>query len=228
MKRLDLPGVAQHVAQRGNNRQACFFHEVDYIRYLQELLEASMRHGCQVHAYVLMTNHVHLLVTPGSTGGVSKMLQAVGRRYVRYVNDSSARTGTLWEGRFKASLVDSECDVLACYRHIELNPVRACMTAAPGDYRWSSYAANACGTHDALVTPHPAYRALALDPSQCPVRYREFVAQAIPEEEMAAIRPHVQRQRAVGSGRFQSQAEQLLQRRARIKTPDRPKATLVL
>lgn len=143
MKRLDLPGMAQHVIQRGNDRQACFFQETDYLRYLQDLHEAALHQACSIHAYVLMTNHVHLLVTPRTEGGVSRMMQALGRRYVRYVNDSSGRTGTLWEGRYKASLVDDERYVLACYRYIELNPVRAGMVAAPDEYRWSSHAANA-------------------------------------------------------------------------------------
>ncbi|NZA26113.1 transposase, partial [Luteimonas sp. SJ-92] len=101
MKCLDLAGVTQHVIQRGNDRQACFFQETDYLRYLQDLREASLNYGCRLHAYVLMTNHVHLLVTPEAEGSVSRMMQAVGRRYVRYVNDSSGRTGTLWEGRYK-------------------------------------------------------------------------------------------------------------------------------
>ena len=106
-KRLELPGVAQHVIQRGNDRQACFFETADYLCYLQALREAVLRYACQVHAYVLMTNHVHLLLTPADAGAVAKVMQAVGRRYVRHVNDSTGRTGTLWEGRYKASLVGS-------------------------------------------------------------------------------------------------------------------------
>lgn len=122
LKRLDLPGVAQHVVQRGNDKQACFFRHEDYVRYLQDLREAALKFGCRVHAYVLMTNHVHLLVTPSTVGATSRMMQAVGRRYVRYVNDTIGSTGTLWEGRYKSSLVDSERYVMACHRYIELNP----------------------------------------------------------------------------------------------------------
>jgi len=228
MKRLDLPGVAQHVVQRGNDRAPCFFQEADDLRYLQDLHEASVHHGCSLHAYVLMTNHVHLLVAPGSEGGVSRMMQAVGRRYVRYINDSSGRTGTLWEGRYKASLVDSERYVLACYRYIELNPVRAGLVAAPDQYRWSSHAANAQGAYDRLLTPHPVYLGLAPEPAQRLAHYRNLVEQAIPEDELASIRLYVQRQRALGSDRFQSQVEHLLQRRAGIGKPGRPKAKLVL
>jgi putative transposase len=178
-KRLDIAGVAQHVIQRGNDRQACFFREGDYRRYMQDLREAALQSECKVHAYVLMTNHIHLLVTPPSEGAVGRMMQAVGRRYVRYVNASICRTGTLWEGRYKASLVDAERYVMACYRYIELNPVRAGMVASPDDYRWSSFAANALGRFDPLVAPHDVYRRLATDDAQRCAWYRELVAEAL-------------------------------------------------
>ena len=133
--RVDLPGVAQHVMQRGNDRRPCFFVEIDYIRYLQDLREIARREGCAVHAYVLMTNHVHLLMTPGATGSIGRTMQALGRRYVRYVNDRHGRTGTLWEGRYKACLVGTDQYLLRCYRYIEFNPVRAAMVARPEDLR---------------------------------------------------------------------------------------------
>jgi putative transposase len=221
-KRLELPGVAQHAIQRGNDRQACFFEAADYLCYLQALREAALRYACQVHAYVLMTNHVHLLLTPADAGAVARVMQAVGRRYVRHVNDSTGRTtGTLWEGRYKASLVDSERYVLACYRYIELNPVRAGMVASPGAYRWSSFAANGNGLHDPLVTPHAVYRQMGTTMEQCCARYRALVAEAIPEDDLAAIRLYVQRQRALGTPKFQVQIEQRLQRRAGIGRPGR-------
>jgi len=122
LPRLDLTDVPQHVIQRGNDRRPCFLAEPDYRRYLRGLQEASLECRCQVHAYVLMTNHVHLLVTPTFRGGVSRMMQQLGRGYVGYFNAAHRRTGTLWEGRFKASLVDSERYVLTCYRYIEMNP----------------------------------------------------------------------------------------------------------
>ena len=140
--RLDVPGVAQHVIQRGNDRQACFASTADHARYRQELLEASLRFGCSVHSYVLMTNHVHILVTPAERGAVSRMMQAIGRRYVAGFNARYRRTGTLWEGRFKAGLVAGEWYVLTCYRYIELNPVRAGMVVTPEDHAWSSFGAN--------------------------------------------------------------------------------------
>ncbi len=227
--RLDLPGVAQHVIQRGNDRQACFYREIDYVRYLQDLRESALKYGCSIHAYVLMTNHVHLLVTPAAEGAISRMMQAVGRRYVRYLNASLCRTGTLWEGRYKACLVDSEQYVMACYRYIELNPVRAGMVAAPGEYRWSSHAANANGVPDPLVTPHEVYEGMAQTVEKRCALYRELVAEAAPEHEMAAIRLYVQRQRALGSSRFREQIERQLQRRAGIGHPGRPrKEELVL
>jgi putative transposase len=216
--------VAQHVIQRGNDRQACFFETADYLCYLQALREAVLRYACQVHAYVLMTNHVHLLLTPADDGAVARVMQAVGRRYVRHVNDSTGRTtGTLWEGRYKASLVDSERYVLACYRYIELNPVRAGMVASPGAYRWSSFAANGNGLHDPLVSPHAVYQQIAATTELRCARYRDLVAEAIPEDDLAAIRLYVQRQRALGTPRFQVQIEQRLHRRAGIGQPGRPR-----
>jgi putative transposase len=131
--RLDLPGIPQHVVQRGNDRQPCFFADVDRQRYLQDLKEIALREGCAVHAYVLMTNHVHLLMTPTGCGQVALIMQALGRRNVRYINDRYHRTGTLWEGRYKSSPVDRDTYLLHCYRYIELNPVRAHMCSDPAD-----------------------------------------------------------------------------------------------
>ncbi len=221
--RLDLATVPQHVIQRGNDRQPCFFREIDYIRYLQDLREAALKCGCQIHAYVLMTNHVHLLVTPREAGAVSRMMQSVGRRYVRYINDTLARTGTLWEGRYKSSLVDSEHYLLACYRYIELNPVRAAMVALPDEYRWSSYACNGRGSVDLLITPHPVYRDIHPDAESRRAHYRALVAQGIGEDELAMIRTYAQRQRALGTSRFQQAIELQLGRRVGIGAPGRPR-----
>lgn len=227
-KRLDLPGVAQHVMQRGNDRQACFFREMDYLRYLQNLREAALRYECRVHAYVLMTNRVHLLLTPRLVGAVARLMQAVGRCYVRYVNDTLCRTGTLWEGRYKSSLVDSERYMMACYRYIELNPVRAGMVECPEGYRWSSFAANGMGAPDPLVTPHEVYQQLATDAEQRREAYRSLVSEAVPDDEIAAIRLYAQRQRALGSDKFQLQIERQLERRAGIGRPGRPRKGMVL
>lgn len=221
--RLDIPGIAQHVIQRGNDRKPCFFRESDYLCYLQALRELSMREHCAVHAYVLMTNHVHLLVTPDAKGQVSRMMQSLGRRYVRYVNDRYHRTGTLWEGRYKASLVDSDSYLLCCYRYIELNPVRARMVGEPKDYRWSSYAANALGARDALIHAHPNYLALGEDAAMTHTAYRTLVAGAIPEQDLHAIRLQLQRQHPLGPDAFRARIEAQLGRRAGPAKVGRPR-----
>jgi REP-associated tyrosine transposase len=221
--RLDLPGIAQHVIQRGNDRKSCFYRDSDYLRYLQALRELSVREHCAVHAYVLMTNHVHLLVTPEATGQISRMMQSLGRRYVRYVNDRYHRTGTLWEGRYKASAVDSETYLLSCYRYIELNPVRARMVAEPGDYRWSSYSANALGALDPAIRAHPTYLALGEDAAAGHAAYRALVADAIPEQDVHAIRLQLQRQHALGPDTFRASIEAYLGRRAGPGKVGRPR-----
>lgn len=221
--RLDLPGIAQHVVQRGNDRGACFAAPVDYGQYLQELREAATKHGCAVHAYVLMTNHVHLLVTPTEPGAISRMMQAVGRRYVGSFNARYRRTGTLWEGRFKAALVDTARYALTCYRYIELNPVRAHMVESLSDYPWSSYHANALGQPNPLLTPHEAYLALDENNATREVAYRAWVNDTFDEAELAELRQHTQQQRAWGSDRFRQQVEALTQRAATVRPRGRPR-----
>ena len=142
--RMFLAGVPCHIIARGNNRSVCFYADADYLFYLECLNDACIKYGTVIHAYVLMTNHVHLLITPSTTSAIPKVMQSVGRRYVQYINKTYRRSGTLWEGRYKASSVDAEAYLLACYRYIELNPVRANMVKQPIEYRWSSYAVN-CG-----------------------------------------------------------------------------------
>jgi putative transposase len=215
--RFDLPGIAQHVIQRGNDRQPCFFASDDYRRYLRYLTEIASREGCAIHAYVLMTNHAHLLVTPSVKGGVGRMMQALGRRYVHHVNQTYRRTGTLWEGRYKACLVAGDAHLLQCHRYIELNPLRAGIAADPRDYRWSSHRHNAFGEHDPLIRPHAIYRELAARTKQRLVRYRAFVMEEVAAKETEAIRSHVQRQRLYGSARFRRTIE------ARLDYPVAPR-----
>lgn len=157
--RLELPGVPLHVLQRGNNRNACFFGDADRRFYLRCLAEAAARRGCDIHAYVLMGNHVHLLLTPQEAGATSAMLQDVGRRYVRVINNIHNRTGTLWEGRFRSSLIDSESYLVVCHQYIELNPVRAGMVGGPADYPWSSHLHYRGARTGSFITPHPLYLA---------------------------------------------------------------------
>jgi len=212
--RLDLPDVAQHVVQRGNDRQSCFFSASDYERYRNDLREIALKEGCAVHAYVLMTNHVHLLMTPAETGSVARVMQALGRRYVRYINDRYDRTGTLWEGRYKACLVDDAAYLLSCYRYVELNPMRAAMVANPADYVGSSFRANAFGIHDPLVRPHPCYQTLGINDNERYAAYRSLAMASVDDEEAEAIRRHLQRQHAFGSPRFTAAIEAQLGRPA--------------
>ncbi len=212
--RLDIEGIPQHVVQRGNDRQPCFFEPEDYLRYLDDLREISLKEGCAVHAYVLMTNHVHLLITPARTGRISSLMQALGRRYVRFVNDRHHRSGTLWEGRYKACLVDKDSYLLHCHRYIELNHVRARMVADPADYEWSSYRRNAFGEANLVVRPHPAYMALGMDFGSRCAAYKSLVDQSLAPNEIDAIRGHLQRQHALGPDRFRKAIEPLLSRRA--------------
>ena len=221
--RLDLPGVTQHVIQRGNDRQPCFFVEADYLRYRTDLRELARRECCAVHAYVLMTNHVHLLMTPAVSGAVARVMQSLGRRYVRYINDRYHRTGTLWEGRYKSCLVDDGDYLLQCHRYIELNPLRAAMVADPRDYAWSSHRSNACGDHDPLVSPHASYLALSDDATRRQHAYRALVMESVDPSEVDAIRQHVQRQHAYGTNRFRAAIEAQLGRVAGPQKIGRPR-----
>jgi putative transposase len=160
LPRVSPVNVPQHIIQRGNNRQICFVSEQDFASYVSWLKEYSKKYFVDIHAWVLMTNHVHLLCTPRMNNGTSLMMQSLGRQYVRYFNCSYGRTGTLWEGRYKSCLVQAEDYLLHLYRYIELNPVRAKMIEDPADYHWSSYQINGLGKESELCTPHPIYLAL--------------------------------------------------------------------
>jgi putative transposase len=213
LPRYDAPGLPQHVIQRGNNRSAVFVTESDRRFYLDCLQAACERHGCRVHAYVLMTNHVHLLITPASAAGISRAMQAVGRRYVRWFNDAHGRSGTLWEGRFRATLVETEPYLFACYRYVELNPVRAGLAADPRDYSWSSYRANALGARDPLVTPHERYEALGGDARARQVAYRALFGDALPDSTVGAIRDATNGGWPLGTKQFRDELATRLDRR---------------
>jgi putative transposase len=152
-----VPGMALHVRHRGHNRGACFFGDQDYTLYLRLLEDFAGQHDCAVHAYCLMPNHVHLLVTPRTEDGLGLTMKSVAQLYTQHVNKAYGRTGSLWEGRFRSCLVPTESYVLACYRYIELNPVAAGMVGHPRSYRWSSHRANAGSLRSAFITPHPAF-----------------------------------------------------------------------
>jgi putative transposase len=211
--RIILPGVPTHVIQRGHNRSTCFFSQRDFAEYREVLRETSQRCRCAIHAYVLMTNHVHLLVSTLDSLGVSRMMQMIGRRYVRAVNIRRRRTGTLWEGRFKSSIIDSERYFLTCSRYIELNPVRARMVDDVGTYQWSSYRHNAYGEHDSLVTSFSLYDALGASPQVRRKAYRALFRQAIEPESLDGIRSAVKRGAALGDSNFVQRLEKSAKRR---------------
>jgi putative transposase len=223
--RLELPGLPLHIVQRGNNRLPCFFHDEDYCAYGETLQRASVGNSVAIHAYVLMTNHVHLLAKATSKGGVSRMMQALGRRYVRYVNSTYRRSGTLWEGRFKSCIVDTERYLLTCYRYIEFNPLRANMVASAQAYRWSSYHRNALAEPDGLIRSHPIYDALGNSLEARAAIYLQLCDEAVSTDELAAIRAHIEQERALGNTRFEEEIEAALARSVRLRSPGRPPKT---
>src|SRR5918996_1491123 len=186
--RLVFPGVAVHVIQRGVDRAACFREEADYLVYLSHLRHLSTKHGCAVHAYCLMTNHVHLLLTPSSAESCTAFMRDLGRRYVPYFNRRHERTGTLWEGRFRSCIVESARYLLACYRYIELNPVRAGMVSRPDAYAWSSYAVNTGTRCDGFISPHLEFTALAESDDKRHAAYCGLFAEELDEPLLQAIR----------------------------------------
>lgn len=197
--RLVIPGVALHVIQRGNNRGACFRARSDYLLYLLHLHELAKKFGCAVHAYCLMPNHVHLLLTPSSEDGCMGTMRELGQRYVQYFNRRHGRTGTLWEGRYRSCLVQSAEYVLACYRYIELNPVRAALAERPDAYEWSSHRGNLGMQSDSLLSPHPEFAALGSARA-----YLGLFDQALAPELLREIRESTNAGYPLGSEAFKS------------------------
>ena len=220
--RLSLPGVPWHIIQRGNNRSACFHAEADYQFYLHYLKEFAEKFGCAVHAFVLMTNHVHLLLTPARADSAGLLMKHLGQRYVQYINRTYRRSGTLWEGRFRSCLTQSEAYVLACYRYIELNPVRAAMVLKPQDYRWSSYHANGLGKASTLITPHAEYQRLGRTDIERRAAYRALFRAQIDAALVEEIRGATNGNFVLGSKRFQSEVETALGRRVTRGVAGRP------
>jgi putative transposase len=186
--RCTTPDQPQHVIQRGNNRTALFTQTKDYVFFLGCLASAVGQHGCLVHSFVLMTNHVHLLMTAETAGGIGRVMQSVGLRYVRYFNLKYGRTGTLWEGRYRAIVIDTQRYFFACSRYIELNPVRAGIVVHPSEYNWSSYGANALGRSDPLVVPHGLYTALGADAKHRQREYRALFDAPFDQSTIDALR----------------------------------------
>lgn len=223
LPRLNPPGIPQHLIQRGNNRQVCFNGEQDFSAYLHWLDESAKKNQVAIHAYVLMDNHVHLLATPKTSDSISKMMQTLGRLYVRYFNREYRRSGTLWEGRYKSCLVQSENYLLECYRYIELNPVRAGMVNDPADYPWSSYRCNALGKSYRLIRPHAEYLALGKNKTDRLEHYRELFTAQVDQALLTEIRDSVMKNLVLGNERFKDEIEANLKRRVRPAKMGRPK-----
>jgi len=223
--RIHIDGVPLHIVQRGHNRGACFFDDQDRYTYLRWLSEALQREHCQLHAYVLMTNHVHLLLTPEHATAVPRLIISVGRRYVQYINHTYGRTGTLWDSRYKSSLVQAETYLLLCQRYIELNPARAGMVSDPGEYPWSSYRANALGQANAILSSHPVYLALSPhDNARCDL-YRDLFRTALDEQPLADLRLALNQDQPVGNSRFYAQIEAMTGQRRELRKRGRPRKT---
>ena len=221
--RVSLPGVPLHLIQRGNNRTACFYADEDYLFYLEHLTEQADKHGCAVHAWCLMTNHVHLLLTPHKTESAGLLMKGLGQRYVQYINRTYRRSGTLWEGRFRSCLVQDDAYLLSCYRYIEMNPVRAGMVAHPAEYRWSSYRANAQTEQQRLCTSHPLYDALGDSAEARAMGYRELFRQELDPGLVDQLRAATNGNYAFGNQRFAEEVERALGRRVTPGKPGRPR-----
>ena len=221
--RFNLADIPQHIVQRGHNRQPTFFADADYRRYLGTLEPAAKAAACDVHAYALMPNHVHLLVTPRVTAGVSRLMRSLSGRYAQYVNAVHGRSGALWDGRYKASLVDSERYLLACYRYIEANPVRAGPVRHPGDYPWSSYGHNGAGVGDGLVVEHPLYGALGATGDERRAAYRALFAGETDRRVLRAVRAALNQGGVLGGESFTDHIETRLARPVRPGRRGRPR-----
>jgi len=220
--RIIVAEVPVHIIQRGNNRGACFFADADYELYLAHLEVLAAKFECTVHAYSLMTNHVHLLLTPQRADGCALLMKHLGQRYVQHVNRTYRRSGTLWEGRFRSCLAQSERYVLACYRYIELNPRRAGMVGHPRQYRWSSYRINAEGKASSLVEPHDQFVRLGRSPEARRQAYRALFRDASDEAVVNEIRVATNGGFVLGAARFQQEIAAMLGRRVTPGQAGRP------
>lgn len=222
LPRLSVPGYPHHVIQRGNNRQAIFVTPADYRRMLELLEEHARQFEVALHAYVLMGNHLHLLVTPQTADGLPRMMQAVGRRYVRYFNDTHGRSGTLWEGRYKSTLIETERYLLACMAYIDLNPVRAGLVSQAKDYPWSSHGHYAGLRVDRMITPHPLYWELGNTPFAREAAYAQRVQEGVTPKQQQELTDSVLRGWALGSPQFVDGLQKKTERRLSMGRPGRP------
>jgi len=205
--RPDLTDVPQHIVQHGRNGADCFFADDDYRFYLRTLKQGAEKYGCLIHAYVVMPNHVHLLLTPQQPDALSKLMPSLGRHYAEYLKRNYSRSVAVWGERFKASLLQAEAHLLACYHYIELNPLRADMVSDPGEYAWSSYMHNGLGYEDALLSEHALYVALGSTAAKRQAAYRELLREPLDEAALTAIREAVNRGQPLGADGFGEQVE---------------------
>jgi putative transposase len=224
LPRLTLPAYPHHIIQRGNNRQPIFASTADYQTLLDLLAENARKFDVAIHAYVLMSNHFHLLVTPQTADGLPQMMQAVGRRYVRYFNDSQQRSGTLWEGRYRSTLIQAERYLLACMAYIDLNPVRAGLVAHPRDYPWSSYRHYSGQRSDKFITPHPLVWALGNTPFAREAAYADLLQAGISAVQQAALTDSALSGWALGEPDFVAELQKKTGRRVSKSTAGRPLA----
>jgi putative transposase len=224
LPRLTLPGYPHHIIQRGNNRQAIFASNADYEALLALLDEYARKFGVAIHSYVLMSNHLHLLATPQDAEGIPQLMQALGRSYVRYFNSRQSRTGTLWEGRYKSTLIQAERYLLACMVYIDLNPVRAGIAADPADYPWSSYSHYAGRRADKIITPHPLYWELGNTPFAREMAYSELVRTGISSQQQQALTNATFRGWALGEADYVADLQRRTARRVSIAKAGRPPA----
>ncbi len=222
LPRLTVPGFPHHIIQRGNNRQPIFAAKADYETLLSMLVEHADKTHVAVHSYVLMSNHFHLLATPSAIEGIPQMMQSVGRRYVRYFNQRQSRTGTLWEGRYKSTLIQAERHLLTCMAYIDLNPVRAGLVAEPSDYPWSSYSHHVGRAVDKLITPHPLYWELGNTPFSREAAYGDLVRAGITPQQQAALTDSALRGWALGEPDYVADLQRRTPRRVCRTNVGRP------
>lgn len=221
--RLLLSGTPLHIIQRGNNRSVCFYSEDDYVFYINLLQDLAETYDCKVHAWCLMTNHVHLLLTPGASLSAGLFMKGLGQRYVQYINRTYQRTGTVWEGRYRSCLVQQESYLMACYRYIEMNPVRAGMVDHPAEYRWTSYRTNAQLEPSELITPHDCYIEFGSNTSERDEVYRRLFKSELQQELIDQIRGATNGNYVFGTAKFASQIAQTLGKRTVRALAGRPK-----
>jgi len=226
LRRLSIAGFTQHVIQRGNNRLPCFFGSDDYEQYLEYLSDTLEKQGVMLHSYCLMPNHVHLLMTPETIDGISRVLQDLGRRYVRYINYKYRRTGTLWEGRYHSCLIENGFYILDCYRYIEMNPVRNAIVKSTQHYKWSSFNCNGLNKPDCFIVPHAEYLKFGKDLKNRCYAYKDLIDIELQTDRLRKIQEATQSNRIYGSNDFINWVERELSVKVRKKKAGRPRMQL--